>query len=218
MKRAVLTLSGILMVTVFISSYTFASEASDEFVKKNYFIGKLGVMQPVGDMDDQDFDTGINSDIGYGRYLVDHLVLETTLGWYATERELSGSNANAGRYDRDDTLSIITALATIKGEYPACPVDLYAGLGVGLYGATLYADINSDKLGSFDTDDFDVVFGAQAVLGANYNLTDYIFIGLEAMYRITDDVELRQTTASIPVEYSGNLNGYSVSAQLGLRF
>ncbi len=218
MKSTGRILSGMFMITFIFSSSCYASEAFEELKPQNYFIGKLGIMQPVDDLDDQLFDTGIVGDIGYGRYINDHLIVETTLGWYVTERTLSGTTVNAGRYDRDDSLSVITALVTVKGEYPLGPVDLFAGLGGGIYGAALYSDINSDKLGSFDTDDFDAVFGAHAMIGANYNLTEYLFLGLEVMYRWTDDVELRQNTASIPVEYSGNLNCYSFSTQIGLRF
>ena len=68
MKRTVMILSGALMVTVLLSSYTFATEASDAFTTKNYFIGKLGVMQPVGDMDDQDFDIAILDIMGVNGY------------------------------------------------------------------------------------------------------------------------------------------------------
>lgn len=62
------------------------------------------------------------------------------------------------------------------------------------------------------------MFGVHITFGANYNLTDYVYVGLEGKYRWTDEVDLHDSFAGYDVAYEGNLNGYSVAATLGMRF
>jgi hypothetical protein len=62
------------------------------------------------------------------------------------------------------------------------------------------------------------VFGVHVVAGANHDIPGRFFIGLEGMYRWTDDFDLSETVAHIPVEYSGDLSGFSVTVNAGFRF
>jgi opacity protein-like surface antigen len=82
----------------------------------------------------------------------------------------------------------------------------------------LDSDIDTSTHGDFSVDDDDSVFGAHVVAGANYDITDRFFIGLEGMYRWTDDFDISETVALIPVEYNGDLSGFSVTINAGFRF
>ena len=107
---------------------------------------------------------------------------------------------------------------TLKGELPVGAASIFGGIGGGVYTVTLDSDIETSRLGDFSTDDDDTVLGAHVVAGANYDITDRFFAGVEGMYRWTDDVDIHETVATIPVEYSGDLSGFSVTFNGGFRF
>lgn len=211
-------LSLVLIAGTFIVGFCSNCLAMQEERPKNYLQGQFGFFQPADDIDDNNFDTGLNGGVGYGRYLSDNLILEASFDIYATDRELTGFNAFAGTYFQDDYLYVSAALITLKGEVTADSVDIFGGVGVGVYGVTLHSEIDSSTFGSFDGDDSDSVFGAHVSLGAKYNITDYVFIGLEGKYRWTGDAELRETILTVPVQYEGNLNGFNIVTTIGFRF
>ncbi len=186
--------------------------------RDNYVKLKVGAFLPTGDMDDYDYDTGFDAALAYGRYLNDYLIIETSLDFFISESETRGKRKSGGFYDQDNYLSVGALLVTLIGEFPAGPLDLYCGGGVGLYTATLYSDTNIERLGSFDTDESDVVFGGQLVLGANYNINDHFFAGVEGFYRITDDLDISEYVADVPVQYNGDLSGFSIFGTFGFRF
>ncbi|BHH82227.1 outer membrane beta-barrel protein [Desulforhopalus sp. 52FAK] len=208
---------GISGLTLGFASNCLAGEAE---TRQNYMQLKLGALFPTSDLDDGGFDdTGFSGTFAYGRYLSDHLILEGSidLSGQGNDDEAS-SNGVAGSYSKDSSLATQAILLTLKGEYPLGPVDLFGGGGVGLYGTYICADIESDALGDFDVDDNDSVFGVHVVAGANYNINDRFFLGLEAMYRWTEDIDISATTASIPFEYNGDLSAVIVTFNAGFRF
>lgn len=214
-KHLVGVLAAVNIITLFAAG-TVMAEAKGG--KMNYGQLKVGMVQPTGDQDDADYDTGGDFSAAYGRYLTDFLVLEAGIDVFASEQELNGANSSAGSYQQDNVLAGAAVLVTLKGEYSAGPVDLFGGIGGGIYSVTLDSEIETSRLGDFNTDDSDGVFGAHVVAGANYNITERFFVGMEAKYRWTDDVEIRETVASIPVEYEGDLSGYVVTFNAGFRF
>jgi opacity protein-like surface antigen len=212
-------LIGILAAANVMSLVMAGNVMAEENAKKlNYTQAKVGMFQPTGDMDDVNYDNGGDFSIAYGRYLNKYLVLEAGFDVFGAEQNLSGSNAQAGSYTQDNFLVAAAGFITLKGEYSAGPVDLFGGFGGGIYSVSLASEIDSSRLGDLDTDDSDGVFGVHVVAGANYNINERFFVGLEGKYRWTDDVEIRETVASIPVEYTGDLSGYSVTFNAGFRF
>jgi opacity protein-like surface antigen len=193
--------------------------ADDGVWRANYAQVKLGAFQPTGDLDDADFDAGPLASVAYGRYLTRYLSVETSIEGFGTQNDdIRGTNTIAGSYELENTLATSAFLVTLKGEYPVGPVSFFGGIGGGFYVVTLDSDIDTSMIGDFSIDDDDSVFGAHVVAGANYDITDRFFIGLEGMYRWTDDVDLSETVALIPVEYSGDLSGFSVTVNAGFRF
>jgi opacity protein-like surface antigen len=193
--------------------------ADDGVWRANYAQVKLGAFQPTGDLDDADFDAGPLASVAYGRYLTRYLSVETSIEGFGTQNDdIRGTNTIAGSYELENTLAASAFLVTLKGEYPVGPVSFFGGIGGGFYVVTLDSDIDTSMIGDFSIDDDDSVFGAHVVAGANYDITDRFYIGLEGMYRWTDDVDLSETVALIPVEYSGDLSGFSVTVNAGFRF
>lgn len=196
----------------------FAGSAMADMEKPNYAQLKLGAFQPTDDLDDAGFDTGFQISGSYGRYLTRYLIVEAGIDGFAVDNDVDGSNATAGNFDQDNTLSVAGLLVTLKGEVPAGPASVFGGVGVGFYTATLDSDIESERLGDFSTDDDDQVIGAHVVAGVNYDITTRFFAGIEGMYRWTDDLDIDETVASIPVSYDGDLSGFSITVNGGFRF
>lgn len=186
---------------------------------RNYGHIALGINGFEGDLDDADYDAGLDFKASYGRYLTDNLVIEGSVDYFFSHQDdISGSTGAAGAYSREDYLGVGALLATLKAEIPAGPVTLYGGGGVGLYYAVLRAEIDTTYLGDLDVDDDDTVFGLHLVTGGYYNINQHVFVGFEGMYRWTDDLEMRETIATVPVRLKGNLDGYTLTMSAGFRF
>ena len=171
-----------------------------------------------GDLDDADYDSGVNFAIAYGRYLTPYLVVEAGLDVFETDKTIHGNTTAAGRYEREDAVAIVALLGTIKGELPAGPLTFFGGGGVGGYVLALNSEIDTVRLGDFDEDASDTVFGVHAVAGVNYNLTQRFFAGIQGLYRWTEDVDINESTGTVPVRLEGDLNGYSFMLTTGFRF
>ncbi len=185
---------------------------------RNYGQIRLGVNEFTDDMDDADMDTGVDLGAAYGRYLTPYLVLEAAIDFFASDRDVRGSNRTAGSYDIDDTLGVMAVLATIKGEFPVGRVRIFGGGGVGYYLVALNSDIDTAYLGDFDEDESDSVFGAHVVAGVNFDITRRFFAGLQGMYRWTDDIDIDERVATVPIRLEGDLSGYVVNLTAGFRF
>ncbi|MEJ2157440.1 MAG: outer membrane beta-barrel protein [Desulfobacteraceae bacterium] len=190
--------------------------ASDDH--KNYGRVGLGINQFTGDLDDAGYNEGLATYVTYGRYLVKYLPVEATFSFFGTDEDFSGSTGVAGAYSREDTLLVSSFLVTLKGEIPMGPVRLYGGGGFGVYFADLESEIETVNLGDFDVDEQDTVFGAHVVVGGSYDITQRIFAGIEGVYRWTGDLDLDETTGTVPVQINDDLDGFTVSLWGGFRF
>ncbi len=214
-KHLIGFLAAVIIMSLFMAGNVMAEENSK---KPNYTQVKVGMFQATGDMDTANYDTGGDFSLVYGRYLNKYLVLEAGVDVFGSNQSLRGTNADAGSYKLDNSLVGAAGLVTLKGEYSTGPVDLFCGFGAGIYSVTLSSKIDSSRFGDLDSDKSDGIFGAHVVAGATYNINERFFVGLEGKYRWTGDVDIRETVASIPVEYTGDLNGYTVTFNAGFRF
>lgn len=80
------------------------------------------------------------------------------------------------------------------------------------------SDITTPYLGEFDKDESDNVFGFHVVTGVNYNITSRFFLGLQGLYRWTEDIDINKSAETVPVIVEGDLNGYIVTLAAGFRF
>ena len=218
-KTALLILSAIVGVA-FISSMPALATGQNynKNYTNNYFKVNLGAYQPTGDLDDEDYDIGINLSLACGRYLTPYLGIEAGLESVISDNDVYGSNDIAGTYDQENLIIGSGLTFTAKVITPAEPVRLYAGGGLGLYSVTLSSEIDSSRRGDFDRSETDFTVGAHIVAGLDFEISDRCFVNVEGKYRIIEDVDIRETVASIPVAYDGDLNGFSVTTGVGFRF
>jgi opacity protein-like surface antigen len=185
---------------------------------KNYAIVDLGLYQPVDDLDDSGFDTGINFAAAYGRYIAEFLIFEAGFGFFYTDRDFLGNAAIAGNYTQEDSIGVAPITLSLKGAFTAGNTEFYGGGGIGGYFLVFNSDITASNLGSFSVDDDDVALGAHVLAGVNFNITERFFIGVDGRYVWTDTVTINKRVADIPIEYSGDLNGFTVNLAVGFRF
>ncbi len=184
----------------------------------NYVTVDLGFYQPANDLDEAGFDTGINFSAAYGRYLSKYLIFEAGLGFFYTDRDFLGSAPIAGNYTQEDSIGVSPITLSLKGAFSAGNAEFFAGGGIGGYFLVFNSDITASNLGSFSVDDDDVVLGAHVLAGVNFNITKRFFIGVDGRYLWTDTVSIFKKVADVPIEYSGDLNGFTINCAFGFRF
>lgn len=155
----------------------------------SYGIIKVGFYSPNGDLEDLDFDTGFNGEIVLGSYLHPNIAMEVGVGYFQTD----ASNP-------DIDLWVIPLTLTTKVLYPIEKFEPFALAGIGLYFEEL--DLGED--------DDDTVFGFHLGAGANYNITEDIFFGVEGKYLWSGEAKFASLEA--------DLDGFLVTGNLGLRF
>jgi opacity protein-like surface antigen len=207
-----------LVALVVAGGFPDGLRAESNDTHRNYVQIRLGANEFTEDMDDADFDTGAIVGGRFGRYLNRYLVAEVGVDFFAAERDFDGYSGATGYYDREDSLGVFGVLATLKGEFPVGPVRIFGGGGVGYYFVTVSSEMDTQTMGDFDTDDGDSVFGLHAEVGATYDINPRFFVGLQGMYRWTDDVDLHETEGPLVIDYEDDLIGYTVTLSAGFRF
>ena len=192
--------------------------AAEPARKSNYIRAKAGVMQPASGFDQACYDAGPDVGFAYGRYLGEHCLLEGAIESFGAEKEAKGTTLTTGSYTQENDIGVTALLLTLKGEYPAGPVNLSGGAGIGVYEVGLNSTIKSEKVGEYKADDNETVLGAHLTVGASYDLSQSFFVGIEGLYRWTEKVKIEKTAVSVPVSYKDNLDGYTVAATFGFRF
>jgi outer membrane protein W len=187
--------------------------------RQNYFALKGGIYSPTGDLDDADYDTGFNGEISYGRYFNPNFAMEIGAGYFKTDTSVSGFDPLVlGSFQEGDEIKVIPLTVTGKGIYPSGNFELSAQFGVGVYFADFEGVLTSSTLGTLRIDDDDTVLGVILGVGVSYNITSKAYLGMEARYLATDDVEIKGTVLGMPITLGGDLNGIMVTANLGFRF
>lgn len=144
---------------------------------------KLGIYSPESDelTDDRHFYTGWTGEISFGRYFHRNFAVELGVGYLEADGE--DANLQAPRpWVADFDIRAIPLTLTAKGVLPLRNVDLFAAAGVGLYFVRAKVNLTMHPVGSDSFDDDDIVFRFHGGLGANFNVTQNIFIGMEGKY------------------------------------
>jgi opacity protein-like surface antigen len=183
----------------------------------NYVTFKGGIYSPESD-DLEDFDTGFNVEIAFGHYFHRNLALELGVGYFETEATFSGFDPILfGSWREEDEITAIPLTLTAKGVLPLRNVDIFAAAGIGLYFVHGEADISTSAFGSFSFDDDDTVFGFHLGLGGNFNITENIFLGIEGKY-LWAEAEFEESVFGVPIELDADLEGFTVTGNIGFRF
>ena len=201
----------ILMAVVIMSMplYAFGQDYSD------YFALKFGQYTPTGDLDD--IESGSNVEVSFGTYFSENFSFETSVGFLKADETFTYFVSGIGTVSEKDAISATPILFTLKGHIPFKVVELYGGVGIGMYFATIEIDIDT-PIGSLYFFDSDDIFGYHFLAGINFNITEQLFLGIEGKIFKTNDLSFSDTDQGITLFGDMDLDGYTISGQIGFRF
>lgn len=182
----------------------------------NYVAVKGGFYNPTDDLDD--LDRGFAGEIAIGKYYSPTFAVEGGIGRFETDGSEKGFIAGLGNVSLKTDVSVTTIFVAIKRFRPIEMGELFIGGGIGIGFADTDLDISISSLGSDSVSDDDTVFGFQFLAGANFNISEKYFLGIEGKYLITNDAEVSGTLFGIPFDDEANANGYIITAVLGFKF
>ena len=140
------------------------------------------------------------------------MALELGVGYFKTEATFQGTLPIVGTFREEDEISVIPVTLSAKGIYPINSVELFGEVGLGLYFSEGESNITSTGLGNIRIDDDDTAFGFHLGLGANFNITENIFLGLEGKY-LWAGAEFE----AYGIKLDADLDGFIVTGNLGFR-
>ncbi len=168
----------------------------------NYVVLKGGLYSPSNDfdLDNVHFNTddGFVTELAIGHYFMPVFALELGGGYFESK---SSPAVLAGKAK----LKVVPVTLTAKGFLPFGPIEPYGEFGIGAYITTF--DI-SGNLGNFNGSTKGVV-GLHAGAGVNFNITQYVFLGVEGRY-----LWAKPSFGGQDI----NLDGFTVTGDLGFRF
>jgi opacity protein-like surface antigen len=170
MKKIVLltVVAGLFGANIAMASGDDGTAVNEEPLKKGYFALKVGRFNPNTDYGSttsglKNFDSDMNYEVAFGSRGSKYFAFDLGLGYYTSP----------GKKSSVSKVSVYDATVSAIGILPISSVDLFAGIGAGVYYANLKDSINDTTSGAF---------GYQFLGGADINITNSIAIGGEVKY------------------------------------
>jgi len=178
--------------------------------RPKYVAFKAGSYTPTGDLDDLDLDSGFAGEVVFGHYYSPTLALEGGIGHFDADGSFTEFIPPFGLVDAKIDVSVTTISLTVKGLHPIEIGELYMGVGIGIGLVDVDIDLSTGLGPASDSDD-DTSFGFQFLAGANFNITEKCFLGVEGKYYIT---------VSEPEIFGEEFDadGFIITGVLGFRF
>jgi len=163
----------------------------------------------------EEFDREFSGEIAIGHYCNPNFALEVGVGYFETDAIFQGVDPRLGSYREQDEITVTPVTLTGKAVHPMDEVELFGEVGVGFYFVSGEADASWTGLGggSIHLDDDDTVFGFHLGVGANFNIAENLFLGLQGKY-FWAEAEF----AAYGFTLEADLDGFIVTATLGFRY
>jgi opacity protein-like surface antigen len=185
-----------------------------------YLIGKVGVYLP----DDSKVDTGFNGEIGYGFNLLPPrqglLAVEGTIGYLYAEQSDRYYPDNGASYRMKFQADVVPLALSLKAGIQSGPFTFYVGGGVDLLFVSMDAKYNGGYYYGYRSSDSDsdTVWGGHVMAGITFDINPNMFVGAEAKYMATQDMSMSFFDRYSNANFSGDLNGVTISGVFGFRF
>ena len=168
-----------------ISHITVAPKAPEKSLYE-YVALKFGIYIPQtteikdggGDLD---MDSAFNGELALGHYFHKNIALELGVGYTKPNKSMSFTDIS-GTFSADVDMTIIPVTLGVRGLLPMGKFEPYAMAGIGAYFTELEVSANLSGFGGASASESDTAFGFFLGLGANFNITKEIFLGLEGKY------------------------------------
>ena len=205
---AIVKSTSALVALLTVASIGIGSPAHAGEKPANYLAIKGGIYSPSNSFELDNFNngtrthidskTGIDGEVAIGHYFSPMLAVEVGSGYFE-------SKGNAAAQPGETKLKVVPVLATGKVLFPLGIFEPYGEFGAGAYFTKLDVSGNTDNFSGSSK----VTYGLHAGAGFNVALTDRVFVGLEGRY-----LWVRPSFGGQDI----NMNGFTTTANLGLRF
>ncbi len=198
---------GVIIVLCCALGLSFPAQA--QYRLPNYVVVKGGIYSPqTGDLDG--FKTGFNGEAAFGHYFDKNWAIEAGGGSFETK----GSKDLFLAPDSSPTsvrFTVVPLTVAFKGLIPVDKFEFYGIGGVGAYFLSTDIDRSDNSRRRRDSDpDSETLFGGFVGLGATFNFTPRLFVGVEGKYL--------WTTTTTVINADVNLTGIQATANIGFRF
>ena len=196
-----LTVAGVFFVNI------PSAHAAD--MSGSYLAAKVGIYAPQGDAL-KDFDTGFNGELALG-YRKNISALELEVGYFETKGKgtIVASGPPPVFVPGDVELWVIPIALNYKIFFPVGTFEPFGEVGAGVYVAN--AELSG---GGLSFSDRRTSAGVHVGLGANVNITQKLFLGIEGRYLWAEEHDF--VLGQIPV--SVKIDGVIATANVGYRF
>jgi opacity protein-like surface antigen len=208
MKKIVLL--SLVLVFVFASTSLYAAE--------KYALGMGNIALKVDYLsfsedvfDDLDLKDGVYVGLEGYYAVMPNLYLGMETGWAGTSEDAT-INILGDNYDAEADITLIPVELNLKYAFevsPAVVIDIGAGVSYNYFKVDL-------EVGDEDANEDSWVFGGQVFADLNYKLSNQWFIGINAKYQITDDLEFELRDQDVETDTSAD--NFRVGAQIGYMF
>jgi opacity protein-like surface antigen len=175
----------------------------------HYVATKVGIYSPQGDAL-KDFDTGFNGELVFG-YRKNKFAIELEVGYFETKGPgtIVASELPLLVIPGDVKISVIPIVLNYKYVYPVGKFEPFVEVGAGVY----VTDIDLSGGGLSFSDRYTSP-GVHVGLGANLNISQKLFLGIEGRYLWVDEHQF--VLGHIPVNV--NIDGVIATVNVGYRF
>ncbi len=168
----------------------------------NYATLKLGGYFPQHS-DLEGFDAGFNGEVSLGRIIAPGFAVEGGVGYFETKGDFSSPVVSGS-----EKFTVVPLTLSLKGQTFFQQFEPYVEAGIGVY--FIKDELSGQVLGiPASESENDTQIGFHLGLGANFNVTRQLFLGLEGRY-----LWLKTDTFGVDVR----LNGITVTGNVGFRF
>lgn len=174
----------------------------------NYIALKLGGYLPQAS-DVEEFDNAFYGELGIGHYFDKNFAVEFGVGYTKPGASVSEFISGVGSASASLDVTIIPVTLGLRGSIPTGVFEPFATAGVGIYFTEAEASVNIPGFISGSASENDTSFGFYLGLGANLNVSQKVYIGVEGKYFWAkpsfEGVDLK-------------IDGINLTANIGFRF
>lgn len=146
----------------------------------NYAVLKLGGYLPQAS-EVEEFDNSFYGEIGFGHYFNQNLAIEFGVGYTKPGASVSFFDG-ISTTSVDVDLTIVPITLGLRGSIPMGAFEPFAVAGIGAYYTKFEASVSATGFGSASGSENDTAFGYFLGLGANFNVSPNVYLGLEGKY------------------------------------
>ncbi|MGA3084641.1 MAG: outer membrane beta-barrel protein [Thermodesulfobacteriota bacterium] len=199
---------GVIIILCCALGLSFPAQAENK--TPNYLVLKGGIYSPLtNDLDG--FNTGFNGEIAFGHYFDKNWAIEAGAGYFGTSAS-KGAMFGPNSAQTSVHLNVVPLTVAFKGSIPVNRFEFYGIGGIGAYHLETDVDALATENSRVHVSDSDseILFGGFLGLGAIFNVTPKLFVGLEGKYL--------WTTQSSFIDAETSLNGIQATFNIGFRF